>query len=77
MSKSRKIKLRQRRRPIEDVPFYKIEHSSDDLPFDPFRPFIREEISMSHIFSFKRNAKNRNCCDNSERVVKGDGSSSL
>lgn len=55
MSKSRKIKSRQRR-PIEDVPFYKIEHSSDDLPFDPFRPFIREEISMSHIF-IQNNAK--------------------
>jgi hypothetical protein len=47
MKKARKVvvKHRLKRRPIEDVPFYKVEHKIDDLPLDPFRPFIKEEIS--------------------------------
>lgn len=49
MKKARKAKATRQKRPLEDVPFYKVEHSSDDLPLDPFRPFIMEEISMTHI----------------------------
>lgn len=33
-----------RRRHIEDVPFYKLEHSFDDLPLDPFREFLNGKI---------------------------------
>lgn len=50
MKKVRRVKSTRQKRPIEDVPFYKVEHSSDDLPLDPFRPFIIEEISMTRIF---------------------------
>lgn len=32
------------RRHIEDVPFYKIQHSFDELPLDPIKPFIVEKI---------------------------------
>lgn len=38
------------RRPLEDVPFYKIKHGADDLPLDPFRTFITEEISKYQIY---------------------------
>jgi hypothetical protein len=46
MKRVKRLKQSQRR-PIEDVPFYKAEYKSDDLPLDPFRPFITEEISES------------------------------
>lgn len=32
------------RRHIEDVPFYKIRHSFDELPLDPIRSFIVAKI---------------------------------
>lgn len=44
MKKVKRIRQRQRR-PIEDVPFYKFEYKYDDLPLDPARPFILEQIS--------------------------------
>lgn len=39
------------RRPIEDVPFYKFVYKPDDLPLDPARPFIFEQISKFYKFS--------------------------
>lgn len=44
LKKTKKIRQKQRR-PIEDVPFYKFEYKFDDLPLDPARPFILEQIS--------------------------------
>jgi hypothetical protein len=44
MKKVKKIRQRQRRT-IEDVPFYKFEYAFDDLPLDPAKPFILEQIS--------------------------------
>ncbi len=58
MRKTRKAKSLRQKRPIEDVPFYKVQHSSDDLPLDPFRPFITEEISMTH-----NTVKEKNICE--------------
>lgn len=48
MKKVKRVRLRQRR-PIEDVPFYKFEYRFDDLPLDPARPFILEQISTNWI----------------------------
>lgn len=28
----------------EEVPFYKLQHSFDELPLDPVKPFILEKI---------------------------------
>lgn len=44
MKRMKRIRPRQRR-PIEDVPFYKFVYKRDDLPLDPARPFILEQIS--------------------------------
>lgn len=39
-------RIRQRqKRPIEEAPFYKFAYKFDDLPLDPARPFILEQIS--------------------------------
>lgn len=48
MKKVKRVRPRQRR-PIEDVPFYKFEYKFDDLPLDPARPFILEQISTNWI----------------------------
>lgn len=48
MKKVKRVRVRQRR-PIEDVPFYKFEYKFDDLPLDPARPFILEQISTNWI----------------------------
>lgn len=45
MKRVKKLKVKQKR-PIEDVPFYKFEYKFDDLPLDPAKPFILEQISM-------------------------------
>lgn len=37
--------LQKQRRSIEEAPFYKFEYTFDDLPLDPARPFILEQIS--------------------------------
>lgn len=50
LKKPKKAKQKQRR-PIEDVPFYKFEYKFDDLPLDPARPFILEQISTSFAFN--------------------------
>lgn len=44
MKRVKRIRQRQKR-PIEDVPFYKFKYEFDDLPLDPARPFILEQIS--------------------------------
>lgn len=33
------------RRHIEDIPFYKLKYKKEDLPLDPIKDFILEEIS--------------------------------
>lgn len=35
------IKLKRR---IQDVPFYELEYKRDDLPLDPAKPFILDQI---------------------------------
>lgn len=35
---------RKLKRRMEDVPFYAYEHTTDDLPLDPARPFILDQI---------------------------------
>lgn len=35
------------RRHIEDIPFYKLKYKKEDLPLDPVKDFILEEISKS------------------------------
>uniref|UniRef100_A0A1B0EXW2 AAA+ ATPase domain-containing protein n=1 Tax=Lutzomyia longipalpis TaxID=7200 RepID=A0A1B0EXW2_LUTLO len=37
-------KLRKNKRHIEDVPFYAFKYEEGDLPLDPARPFIQEQI---------------------------------
>lgn len=37
-------KHRDRRRHIEDVPFYKVQYAFDELPLDPIKSFIIEKI---------------------------------
>lgn len=49
MKRIKRTRQRQRR-PIEDVPFYKFEYKFDDLPLDPARPFIMEQISKRFVF---------------------------
>lgn len=39
-----KIKAKIHYRHLEEVPFYKIHHSFDELPLDPVKPFIIEKI---------------------------------
>lgn len=34
----------ERRRHIEDVPFYKVQYAFDELPLDPIKSFIVEKI---------------------------------
>lgn len=45
MVKTTKKTRQKQRRPIEEVPFYKFEYNFDDLPLDPARQFIGEQIS--------------------------------
>jgi dynein heavy chain len=47
MKKVKRAKLKKRH--IEDVPFYNFKHGPDDLPLDPARNFIIEEIGDSFI----------------------------
>ena len=35
------VKLKRR---LQDVPFYALEYKNDDLPLDPAKPFILEQI---------------------------------
>lgn len=42
-----KTTLHQRQRNIEDIPFYKLHHGFDELPLDPLKPFITEQIRKS------------------------------
>ncbi|XP_062556869.1 uncharacterized protein LOC134221698 [Armigeres subalbatus] len=46
--KVRKIKLKAKRN-IEDVPFYKFVYHRDELPLDPARSFIEEQISKINV----------------------------
>lgn len=36
--------LLQLKRRIQDVPFYALEYKRDDLPLDPMKPFVLEQI---------------------------------
>ena len=53
MKKIRRVKVKQKRH-IEDAPFYKFEYNFDDLPLDPARPFINEQIGWFCVLSFFR-----------------------
>lgn len=39
-----KLKPKMNYRHHEEVPFYKLHHSFDELPLDPVKPFIIEKI---------------------------------
>lgn len=52
MKKVKRIRQRQRRQ-IEDVPFYKFKYKFDELPLDPARPFILEQISIDLYQAFQ------------------------
>lgn len=39
-----KLKLKMKHRRIEDMRFYQLRHSFDQLPLDPIKPFIEEKI---------------------------------
>lgn len=45
MKKLKKSKPKVRKRHIEDIPFYRFSYRADDLPLDPAKDFILEEIS--------------------------------
>ncbi|XP_035775701.1 dynein heavy chain 3, axonemal-like [Anopheles albimanus] len=47
MRRVKKIKQRVKRH-IEDVPFFKYTHGKDELPLDPARSFIEEQIGKIH-----------------------------
>lgn len=36
--------LAKLKRRIQDVPFYSLEYHRDDLPLDPVKPFLLEQI---------------------------------
>uniref|UniRef100_A0A336M3T0 CSON009294 protein n=1 Tax=Culicoides sonorensis TaxID=179676 RepID=A0A336M3T0_CULSO len=46
MKKLRKEKPKVKKRHIEDIPFYKFTYKADDLPLDPAKDFILEEIRI-------------------------------
>lgn len=46
MKRFNKAKPKEKRH-IEDVPFYKFEYKFDQLPLEPARPFIMEQIGES------------------------------
>lgn len=46
MRKVKKPKPKIKKRNIEDVPFYKFKYKKEDLPLDPAKDFILEQISM-------------------------------
>lgn len=45
MKKLRNTKPKVKKRHIEDIPFYRFTYRADDLPLDPAKDFILEEIS--------------------------------
>lgn len=60
MKKFKKPMPKVRRRHIEDIPFYRFSYKADDLPLDPAKDFILEEISenlRSFMFKFYSNLK--------------------
>lgn len=38
-------------RRIQDVPFYSLEYKRDDLPLDPAKPFILDQIGRLELIS--------------------------
>lgn len=56
------IYFHRKRRHIEDVPFYKLQHDYDELPLDPARSFILEKIRKftEHFLSLQRTVKGVN-----------------
>lgn len=44
--------LKRLRRRIQDIPFYGYEYAPDDLPFDPAKPFILDQIGKPFSQSF-------------------------
>lgn len=69
MKRIKKTKPKQRR-PIEDVPFYKFEYKFDDLPLDPAKPFILEQISKIELNSPDQEnfAKMSICCQRQSQL---------
>lgn len=53
-SKQKPAKKAEKRRHIEDAPFYKLKHGFDDLPLDPARPLIEQHIRNKKHFFLKK-----------------------
>lgn len=43
--------LKTLKRRIQDVPFYSLEYKRDDLPLDPAKPFILDQIGRLELIS--------------------------
>lgn len=50
MFKRKRIKKQRYDRNIEDAPFYLFQYKFDDLPLDPAKEFITEQISKYIIY---------------------------
>lgn len=61
MKKSIKKAKPKLRRHIEDAPFYQFKYDRDDLPLDPAKSFILEEISKPHDFIIFIEFKKTSC----------------
>lgn len=64
-----KLKLKMKHRRIEDMRFYQLRHSFDQLPLDPVKPFIEEKIREYFRNIFNKHSKlflNICCCTNRE-----------
>lgn len=47
--------LAKLKRRIQDVPFYALKYEKDDLPFDPAKSFILEQIGKLVLLELKTN----------------------
>ncbi|XP_058823709.1 dynein axonemal heavy chain 3 [Topomyia yanbarensis] len=68
LRKVKKIKAKAKRN-IEDVPFYKFVYRNDELPLDPARNFIEEQISKINVIKPVCFSKDYNL----HRCPRGDG----
>lgn len=60
MPLKQKSNEKMHRRHLEEVPFYKLRHTFDELPLDPVKPFIIEKMREFSSFlpiSFEQNGK--------------------
>lgn len=65
-----KLKLKMKHRRIEDMRFYQLRHSFDQLPLDPIKPFIEEKIRKYFRNIFNKHPKMflNICCCTTEKL---------